>query len=413
MPTLTEFPPTLEAARQRLAAVRPSEYARTRNHLEGAVTGLSPYFTHGLLTLPQALGELARRHRLDPQHKLVQELGWREFFHHVWAHRGQAILKSLHEGPLPEDAYARELPADLLEGRTGVPVVDQAVRTLYATGYLHNHARMWLASYVVHVRKLHWRSGADWMVAHLLDGDLGSNHLSWQWVAGTGSHKPYVFNAGNVARYAPVAWHSPHTLVDASYEVMDAMALSPKRLPSRPTADGVTPPAVFAKPPEGTAIQAQAKAPDAAAVAGRDLWLVHPWALGELPADLPSTTLCVGVFFDECHAPHPWNARRWAFVGERMAALCPVVWTGSVAEVATALAAARSVHTWDNPHVSAHLRRLRLRHGAVRPAPALFAPVDRPCASFSRWWRSATDGVHHLDELQGLRDSAQSSLLSH
>ncbi len=406
-----EFPPTIEAARQRLAAVRPSEYARTRNHLEGAVTGLSPYFTHGLLSLPQALGELARRHRLDPQHKFVQELGWREFFHHVWAHRGQAILKSLHEGPLPEDAYARDLPADLLEGRTGVPVVDQAVRTLYATGYLHNHARMWLASYVVHVRKLHWRSGADWMVAHLLDGDLGSNHLSWQWVAGTGSHKPYVFNAGNVARYAPAEWHSPNTLVDASYEVMDAMALSPKRLPNRPTADGVTPPTVHGKPSEVPGAQAPGNAPDATAVAGRDVWLVHPWALGERPTDLPTSTLCVGVYLDECHTPHPWSERRWAFVGARMGALCPVVWSGPVAEVATALAAARSVHTLDNPHVSTHLRRLRLRPGAVRPAPTLFAPVDRPCASFSRWWRSATDGVNLLDELHGLRDSAQASLL--
>ncbi|MGC8035725.1 FAD-binding domain-containing protein, partial [Salmonella enterica] len=74
-----------------------------------------------------------------------------------------------------------------------------------------NHARMWLASYVVHLRKVHWRAGADWMVGHLLDGDLASNHLSWQWVAGTGSHKPYLFNAENVAKYAPAEWHSPGT----------------------------------------------------------------------------------------------------------------------------------------------------------------------------------------------------------
>jgi deoxyribodipyrimidine photolyase len=82
---------------------------------------------------------------------------------------------------------ARELPADIREATTGVPVVDMAVRTLYATGMLHNHARMWLASYVVHVRKVHWRCGADWLYGHLLDGDLASNHLGWQWVAGTGS----------------------------------------------------------------------------------------------------------------------------------------------------------------------------------------------------------------------------------
>ena len=79
---------------------------------------------------------------------------------------------------------------------------DAWVAELKHTGYLHNHARMWLASYVVHLRKVHWRAGADWLYAHLLDGDLASNHLSWQWVAGTGSHKPYLFNAENVARIA-------------------------------------------------------------------------------------------------------------------------------------------------------------------------------------------------------------------
>jgi Deoxyribodipyrimidine photolyase len=185
------FPPTLAAALSRLQAVRPSDYARTRNALDGAVTRLSPYLSHGLLSLPQAHAAISARHPLDPQHKLVYEFGWREYSHHAWAHRGAAILASLHPGPLPEHAYADTLPADIREGRTGVPAIDCAVRELYASGYLHNHARMWLASYVVHLRKVHWRAGADWLYAHLLDGDLASNHLGWQWVAGTASHKPY------------------------------------------------------------------------------------------------------------------------------------------------------------------------------------------------------------------------------
>jgi hypothetical protein len=82
-------------------------------------------------------------------------------------------------------AYVRELPTEIRQGCTGVPVIDEAVYALYANGTLHNHARMGLASYVVHVRKVHWRAGADWLYSHLLDGDLASNHLSWQWVAGT------------------------------------------------------------------------------------------------------------------------------------------------------------------------------------------------------------------------------------
>jgi hypothetical protein len=224
---LQHFAPTDAAAQARLAAVRPGDYARTRNHLDGAVTRLSPYLTHGLLSLPQVLQAVLQRagpRGLEVQHKFVCELGWRAFFQHVWAHRGDGILQSLHPGPLPDDAYAREMPTDVRAACTGVPVIDQAVRTLYATGWLHNHARMWLASYLVHVRKVHWRVGADWLYGHLLDGDLASNHLSWQWVAGTGSHKPYLFNAENVARYAAPHWHSPGTVIDADYATLDRMA---------------------------------------------------------------------------------------------------------------------------------------------------------------------------------------------
>jgi deoxyribodipyrimidine photo-lyase len=216
------FAPTAEAALQRLAAVRPHDYARSRNHLQGAVTGLSPYLTHGLLTLPQVLdavqqAEVARGGKpLDGEHKFINELAWREYFHHVWRHEGKNIFASLHEGPLPDGAYARQVDAVIRAGATGVPAIDQAVRQLYATGWLHNHARMWLASYMVHVRKVHWRAAADWMYGHLIDGDLASNHLSWQWVAGTGSHKPYLFNAGNVARYAPEHWRTSRAAASAS-----------------------------------------------------------------------------------------------------------------------------------------------------------------------------------------------------
>ena len=187
----------------RLSAVDPVAYAANRNHLGGAVTGLSPWVTHGCISIP----ELIERFSLTGQDMLAFQLGWRAFFQHVWGHLGDGILADIRPG-LPGIPYADTLPADIREGHTGIPVVDRAVATLYATGTLHNHARLWLASYVVHVRKVHWRPAADWLYAHLLDGDLASNHLSWQWVAATFSSKPYLFNAENVARFAPADWHS-------------------------------------------------------------------------------------------------------------------------------------------------------------------------------------------------------------
>ena len=392
----TSFEPTLAAAHAALAAVRPADYARTRNALDGAVTRLSPYITHGLLTLPEVLAAVTAREPLDVQHMFVFELGWREYFQHVWWHRGDAIFESIHPGPLPDAAYARELPADLLEARTGVPVIDQAVRTLYASGHLHNHARLWLASYVVHMRRLHWRSGAEWLCGHLLDGDLASNHLSWQWVAGTSSSsKPYLFNADNVARFAPAAWHSPGTVIDTSYDTLDRLARGASP-PPRAGLGGVAVavPALLTRPPAELVLQT----PEAHAVSGRDVWLVHPWALGDPPADLPPGTLCVAAFIAEVHAEQVWSAARWHFVAARMAQVAALQWFGSATELAAALSAARSVSTIASSHLGHHLTPIV----TCRPVARLFPVIDSVCHSFSHWWTRATRGAKRLSDLPGL-----------
>jgi deoxyribodipyrimidine photo-lyase len=86
-------------------------------------------------------------------------------------------------------------------GDTGLPCMDDFISSLQTHGYLHNHARMWLAAYIVHWLKNDWQLAADWMHDLLIDGDYASNHLSWQWVASTFSHKPYFFNQENLAKY--------------------------------------------------------------------------------------------------------------------------------------------------------------------------------------------------------------------
>lgn len=396
------YPPTRQAALERLAAVRAADYARTRNHLEGAVTGLSPYLTHGLLTLPEVLADVLQREPLPLNHKFVQELGWREFFRHVWSHAGSGIFQSLHDGPLADAAYSRLLPADIREARTGVPVIDQAVRTLYATGMLHNHARMWLASYVVHLRKVHWRTGADWLVAHLLDGDLASNHLSWQWVAGTGSHKPYLFNAENVARFAPATWHSPGSWVDRSYEELDRTAREPSRQVDATTLDftnergmnALPVPELHSSPPAALGLTP----PDADSVrrlSGRDIWLVHPWAMRAPPADTPRGAEIIGVYLKEHHEAWPWPEARWCWVDAAMAEVTAQRWFVDVPTLAKVLVGAASVRSVDDPHMKHWLKPI----AELEVTPALFPPVVESCRSFSQWWTRTTRGLKQSEDL--------------
>lgn len=190
------------AADRLLEALNPARYAGTRNYLDGAVTGLSPYVRHGVVSLPQvrdaALRHTSHRHEAA---KFVNELGWRDYWQRVWQTLGDGIWDDLEQTKTGVRHYASELPSDVQEAATGLPCIDGFIDTLYDTGYLHNHARMWLAAYVVHWRRIRWQVGARWFLTHLLDGDPASNNLSWQWVASTFSHKPYFFNRENLQKY--------------------------------------------------------------------------------------------------------------------------------------------------------------------------------------------------------------------
>ena len=188
------------AALAALAAVDPVAYARTRNHLDGAVTRLSPYLRHGVLTLAEV--RRAALAAADPigAAKLVNELSWRDFYTRVHAVLGPRIWEDIepYKTGRPASAYAWTMPADVEEGRSGLACVDAWQEELVATGYLHNHARMWLASYLVHHRLVAWQAGARWFLTHLLDGDPASNNLSWQWVASTWRREPYLWNRENL-----------------------------------------------------------------------------------------------------------------------------------------------------------------------------------------------------------------------
>jgi deoxyribodipyrimidine photo-lyase len=83
------------------------------------------------------------------------------------------------------------------EGRTGMPIVDAAMRQLKEIGWMHNRARMIAASFLVKDLLIDWRWGEEYFMSELLDGDLAANNGGWQWTAGTGTDAaPYfrIFN---------------------------------------------------------------------------------------------------------------------------------------------------------------------------------------------------------------------------
>lgn len=193
-----------KAAEQVVKKVEPARYGKTRNFLTGKVTRLSPYIRYGVLSLAEVRDAVLKKvQSQNDAEKLVNELGWRDYWQRLYVEKGDSIWSDLEEYKTGYTAekYQSELPADVETGTTGMVCIDSFSRELRKTGYLHNHARMWMAAYLVHWRHIHWLAGAKWFLQHLLDGDPASNNLSWQWVASTFSHKPYFFNRENLEKY--------------------------------------------------------------------------------------------------------------------------------------------------------------------------------------------------------------------
>lgn len=201
---ITEIMGGREAAQKILEKVDPGKYGKTRNFFTGAVTRLSPYLRYGVMSLREVRDfALAKARNDGDATKLVNELGWRDYWQRLYVKLGDDIWKDQEEYKTGYTAtqYAPELPEDIREGTTGLVCIDSFTHDLRKNGYLHNHARMWMAAYMVHWRRIRWQVGAKFFLEHLLDGDPASNNMSWQWVASTFSHKPYFFNRENLERY--------------------------------------------------------------------------------------------------------------------------------------------------------------------------------------------------------------------
>ncbi|WP_298617144.1 FAD-binding domain-containing protein [uncultured Thermosynechococcus sp.] len=195
----------LGAAQERLAKIQPQRYGKSRNFLTGAVTGLSPYLRHGVIGLAAVRDRVRAAVASPPQAEaLLQQLAWRDYWQRLYARWGDRLWQDIepHKTGWQATDYATDLPPALIAAETGLACMDAFSRDLQTSGYLHNHARLWLAAYVVHWCRVRWQAGAAWFLQHLLDGDPASNNLSWQWVASTFSHKPYFFNRQNLERYS-------------------------------------------------------------------------------------------------------------------------------------------------------------------------------------------------------------------
>lgn len=205
-----EFPSTRQSALQRLEEFleEAPRYAARRNHVlpgHPQVSRLSAAIRHRLVTEAEVVEAALQRHSFRAVEKFLQEVlwrgywkGWLELRPRVWESY-LAVAESLEERMDSDQAVACR---EIAEGRSRSGIMNRFARELLETGYLHNHARMWWASFWIHHSGLPWELGARHFFRHLLDADPASNTLSWRWVAGRQTRgKTYLATARNIRKF--------------------------------------------------------------------------------------------------------------------------------------------------------------------------------------------------------------------
>ena len=167
---------------------------------------LSPHLHFGEISVREVMQAVNAIQSNTPQvashtQCYLSELAWRDFAHHLLFHFPQMVDEPLNDKFRAFDWADADSASEWLtrwqQGQTGYPIVDAGMRELWQTGWMHNRVRIIVGSFLVKHLKIHWREGAQWFWDTLVDADLASNTMGWQWIAGCGADAaPYfrIFN---------------------------------------------------------------------------------------------------------------------------------------------------------------------------------------------------------------------------
>lgn len=181
-----------------------SDYGEARNlpAVEGTSL-MSPHLHFGEISPRQILSTLTKQCSIqslpDDETTFAKEIVWREFAYSLLFHFPHMPDKPL-DNRFASFPWRKKTEAHLKawqQGQTGVPIIDAGMRQLYATGWMHNRVRMIVGSYLVKNLLIPWQAGEQWFRDTLVDADLASNSMGWQWVAGCGADAAPFFRVFN------------------------------------------------------------------------------------------------------------------------------------------------------------------------------------------------------------------------
>ncbi|CAH9117151.1 unnamed protein product [Cuscuta epithymum] len=173
------------------------EYSKNRWKADRATTSLlSPHLHFGEVSVRKVFHLVRMKQVLwanegnkageESVNLFLESIGLREYsryisFNHPYSHERPLLGHLRHFPWVINEGHFKAWR----QGRTGYPLVDAGMRELWATGWLHDRIRVVVSSFFVKVLQLPWRWGMKYFWDTLLDADLESDALGWQYISGT------------------------------------------------------------------------------------------------------------------------------------------------------------------------------------------------------------------------------------
>ncbi len=164
---------------------------------KNATSNLAVHLRFGLISPRQVFNKIKElKARSENKEFFIRELFWREFYNYILFHFPKSEVENLNGIKVNWNENETDFQK-WCEGKTGVPIIDAAMRYFNLTGTMHNRLRMIVSSYLTKNLLIDWKKGERYFASKLLDYEASSNVGSWQWAASTGADAvPYfrIFN---------------------------------------------------------------------------------------------------------------------------------------------------------------------------------------------------------------------------
>jgi deoxyribodipyrimidine photo-lyase len=169
------------------------KYSETRNFPSIETTHLSKYIKYGSVSIREVY------HAFKDYDELLRQVIWHDFYACLMYYLpekdtiGGGNVKHLKI----KWKNSKKLFKAWCEGKTGFPIIDAGMRQLNETGWMHNRVRLLTSNFLSLILKIDWRWGEQYFAQKLIDYDITSNNLNWQFSVQVGTDRAQFLRVYN------------------------------------------------------------------------------------------------------------------------------------------------------------------------------------------------------------------------